>query len=222
MSTSTGGGPRVLVIDDHTVFAEALAAALIARDFVVTDIARTGAAALTAVTQSSPDVVLVDQRLPDVTGTELLRALRGAAPDAALVMLTAQRDERTVIAAVEAGCRGYVTKDQSLDELVDAVRRAAMGEVVLSPALLARVLPLLRSDPPTRGELLTPRELEILELMSEGLSNRAIAGRLFLSVNTVRNHVRNMLAKLDAHSKLEAVAIATRRGLIAPPTDAPS
>jgi len=212
----------VLVIDDHTVFAEALAAALIARDFVVTDIARTGAAALTAVTQSSPDVVLVDQRLPDVTGTELLRALRGAAPDAALVMLTAQRDERTVIAAVEAGCRGYVTKDQSLDELVDAVRRAAMGEVVLSPALLARVLPLLRSDPPTRGELLTPRELEILELMSEGLSNRAIAGRLFLSVNTVRNHVRNMLAKLDAHSKLEAVAIATRRGLIAPPTDAPS
>jgi DNA-binding NarL/FixJ family response regulator len=133
-----------------------------------------------------------------------------------VVILTAVEDEAVLAAAIEAGCAGFLTKTASVEELVGAVRQAAAGEAVISPALLVRLLPRLhRREQPTRFEL-TPRELDVLKLLAGGMSNAAIADDLNLSVNTVRNHVANLLMKLGVHSKLEALSVAVREGLVAP------
>lgn len=212
-------GPiRVIVVDDHPVFAESLAAALSAAGVDVIAVADNGTRGVALAKADPPQVILMDYRLPDLAGAALLAALREAAPDAAILVLTASNDERTVIEAMEGGCTGYLTKDQRLEEVVRAIESAAAGEAVFPPAVLGRVLQRMRKDAnPGRSETLTARELEVLQLMAEGLANQLIAKTLFLSLNTVRNHVRNVLAKLNAHSKLEAVAVATRSGLIEPP-----
>ena len=119
-----------------------------------------------------------------------------------MVILTAAEDEAAFLDALEAGCAGYVTKDRPLEEVVAAVNAAANGELAVSPAMLARTLPRLHRESEARGSL-TPREREVLELVAQGLSNKAIASELSLRLNTVRNHVQNVLNKLGAHSKLE-------------------
>ncbi len=211
---------RVVLIDDHAVFVQSLAGALETQpDLEVCGTATTAKAGLELADRWEPHVVLVDYRLPDSSGTELVAALRHRLPESAIVVLTAVADERLVMDAVEAGCTGLLTKDQHLPEVLDAVRAAARGEAVLPPGLLNRMLPRLRRGERGRAEALTDREREVLALMAEGLSNQAIADRLHLSLNTVRNHTRNVLGKLDAHSKLEAVSVAIRRGLIAPVQD---
>lgn len=211
---------RVALIDDHAVFVQSLAAALATQpDLEVCGTATTARDGLALVDRCDPHVVLVDYRLPDSSGTELVAALRRRLPEAAVVVLTAVADERLVMDAIEAGCTGLLTKDQHLPEVLAAIRAAARGEAVLPPGLLNRMLPRLRRGERGRAEALTDREREVLALMAEGLSNQAMADRLHLSLNTVRNHTRNVLGKLDAHSKLEAVSIATRRGLIAPIQD---
>jgi DNA-binding NarL/FixJ family response regulator len=124
-----------------------------------------------------------------------------------------------LVAATEAGCAGFVLKTSPLDELVAAVRTAAAGEMLVSTALLARLLSRLRHERDAPDSVLTAREREILQLIAEGLTNAAISARLFISVNTVRNHVQNVLAKLGVHSKLEALSVAIRDGLITPTGD---
>ena len=133
------------------------------------------------------------------------------------MVLTAAAEDSMLVTATEAGCAGFILKTSPLEELVAAVRTAAAGEIMVSSDLLARLLSRLhhRHDQPSHD--LTTRERQILELIGEGLTNGAIAKRLFISVNTVRNHVQNILAKLDAHSKLEALSVAIRDGLIEPP-----
>ncbi len=209
---------RLLVVDDHDMFAESLRMVLSAEsDLTVVGTAATLAQAREMVVSMTPDVVLLDHRLPDGLGVDSISELKALRPSAKIVVLTAAAEDSMLVTATEAGCAGFILKTSPLEELVAAVRTAAAGEIMVSSDLLARLLNRLhhQHDRPTQD--LTTREREILELIAEGLTNGAIAARLFISVNTVRNHVQSVLAKLDAHSKLEALSIAIRDGLIEPP-----
>lgn len=210
---------RLLIVDDHDMFAQSLRMALSTEpDFVVVGTAPTLARARAMIVSEAPDVVLLDHRLPDGLGVDSITELKGLRPAAKIVVLTAAAEDQMLVTATEAGCAGFILKTSPLDELVAAVRTAAAGEIMVSTDLLARLLNRLRHRHDQPSHDLTTREREILELIAEGLTNSAIATRLFISVNTVRNHVQNILAKLDAHSKLEALSIAIREGLISPPT----
>jgi DNA-binding NarL/FixJ family response regulator len=157
----------------------------------------------------------MDYRLPDGDGAHTAGAIKERVPEAQIVMLTASADEPVLVEAIDAGCSGFITKDRALDEVTSAVRAAAAGEALISPAMLAHLLPRLRGG--TRsgpGSTLTQREMQVLELMAHGMSNQEIAAQLVLALNTVRNHVQSLLGKLGAHSKLEAVATAARQGWV--------
>jgi DNA-binding NarL/FixJ family response regulator len=210
---------RVLIVDDHQLFASSLAAALDAEpDISIVGVANDIAGAEKSMAVVKPDVVLLDHRLPDGDGVAAIGRLSQRHDPAQFVVLTASTAEHVLIAAIDAGAAGFVSKSRSLADLTTAVRAAAAGEAVISPELLARLLPRLKGGgggaAPTK---LTHREIEVLQLVARGLSNAAIAEELVVSVHTVRNHVANLSAKLAAHSKLEAVSIGLRNGIISVP-----
>ncbi len=217
MATDRSSNPpiRTIVIDDHEMFADAVARALErADDIIVLAIARTAAEGVAVAATEAPDVAVVDYQLPDESGTALARQIRTVSPTTQIVLLTGSHDDRVLRAAVDDGCDGFLTKDKAVHELVAAVRCVHEGEAYLPSDRLAELLPRLRSTYRPVGAELTGREREVLELLADGKSNAAIAAELVLSRHTVRNHVQNVLTKLAAHSKLEAVAIATREGLV--------
>ena len=160
------------------------------------------------------DVVLLDQRLSDVGVAACVRRVRAVSPGSHMLMLTASPNEAAAVIALEAGCAGVVPKTLSLDDLVAAVRAAASGQLRLDSDMLARLVPRLSRSYREPGADLTLREREVLRLVAEGLSTADMAGRLVVSPNTVRNHVQSILVKLGAHSKLEALVIASRCGLL--------
>lgn len=207
---------RVLLVDDHEVVATSLAQVLGAEpDIVVVGVADSVAAARAQVTSARPDVVLLDHRLPDGDGVAAIGSLLQLRPTAQVVVLTASTAEHVLISALEAGAAGFLSKTRSLAEVTSAVRAAAVGESVVSPEMLAQLLPRLgRRRTRAREAALTDREREVLDLIARGLSNAAIAEELVVSVHTVRNHVANLSAKLGAHSKLEALSIAVSAGLL--------
>jgi DNA-binding NarL/FixJ family response regulator len=206
---------RVLVVDDHHLFAESVSRVLNEEgDIVVVGQSGTSAAAVGSAQQLQPDVALVDYRLPDSDGVATALAIREVSPATRVLILTGMTDERILTDAIEAGCAGFLTKDNAIWELVAAVHLVHSGEAYLSPGALAALLPRLRKDHRNIGSDLTVREHEVLQLMSSGAGNKDIAGLLNLSLNTIRNHVQNVLVTLGAHSKLEAVAIAAREGLV--------
>jgi DNA-binding NarL/FixJ family response regulator len=208
---------RILVVDDHVMFATSLALALEQEPGLsVLGTASTLAEARRWVATSPPDVLLIDHRLPDGYGVAALPELKRLAPAMRVVLMSASVDDAALVRAIESGAAGFLSKSASIDELVHAIRSAAAGEVLVSPALLARLLPRLSRDRLGIGTELTPREVEVLEVLAGGLSNSDIAAELGISVNTVRNHVQNILAKLSVHSKLEALAVAVREGIIDP------
>ena len=214
----TSGPVRLLIVDDHDMFADSLRLALSAEpDFLVVGTAATLAEARELVVATSAEVVLLDHRLPDGLGVDSISELKALQPSVKIVVLTAAAEDAMLVTATEAGCAGFILKTSPLDELVAAVRTAAAGEIMVSSDLLARLLNRLHHQHDRPAQDLTAREREILELIAEGLTNGVIAQRLFISVNTVRNHVQSVLTKLDAHSKLEALSIAIRDGLIEPP-----
>jgi DNA-binding NarL/FixJ family response regulator len=205
---------RVLIVEDHRMFSQALSAALDeADDIAVTSAVSTAAEGLSAAVETNPDVVLMDYRLPDGNGVDAARRIKASTPAARIVMLTASSDDNVLRQAIEAGCSGYLTKDHTIEELILAVRAAYNGEAVISPAMLSRLVA-RGTDRSRPGSDLTARETEVLRLLSQGLSNRAIATSLGIRLATVRNHVQSVIEKLQAHSKLEAVATATRLGII--------
>lgn len=205
----------VLVIDDHQMFAESLGRLLGGQDGIeVLGIATSGHAGVEMAARLHPTVVLVDHQMPDSDGVRVAAEIKGTNPTTMIVMVTGFADDKVLLDAIEAGCSGFLTKDRAASEVVDAVRAAAAGEALISPALLARLLPQLRRGQLTVGSDLTEREREVLGHMAEGRSNKVIATELNLSLNTVRNYVQAVLTKLDAHSKLEAVATAVRAGVI--------
>lgn len=207
---------RVLVIDDHGLVAETLKTTLSDQvGLEVVGVANTGGEGIELAVELVPNVVLVDFRLPDMTGADVIRAITGRVPTAKCVVLTGSGQDRALLDSLDAGALGFVTKHQRFSEVVTAVRAAARGEVAVEPALLGRVLPQLRNTSVTTTRL-TGRERNVLELMAAGKPNAEIATELFISVNTVRNHVANLLGKLNARTRVEAVAIATREGLVSP------
>lgn len=205
---------RVLIVDDHEVLAASLAQYFDGQPgLLVVGIATTLAHARRFVATESPDVVLLDNRLPDGDGVAAVCELRALRRGLQVVMLTAAAEDHVVVAALEAGAVGIVSKSSGLEHLTRAVRAAAMGETVISPELLTRLT--LQSHRAKSGPNdLTPREQEVLLLLAKGMSNAAIASRLTVSVSTVRNHVANLSGKLGAHSKLEALSIAIKKGLV--------
>ncbi|HEV7964404.1 MAG TPA: response regulator transcription factor [Actinoplanes sp.] len=207
----------VLVVDGHQTFAELLGVALRGQpDLRYVGHARNGEQALRLAAELRPDVILLDPELPDADGIAIAEMLRHRQPDTRVVILTASNEATLVGRATAAGAAGFLSKNGALGDVLHAVHTAHGGGMTVSTDILAR---LLRSTAPVvgpRGGGLTAREHEVLELMGSGLDPRAIARRLGISVHTCRGYVKAVLAKLDAHSQLEAVAVATRRGLIQP------
>jgi DNA-binding NarL/FixJ family response regulator len=205
---------RVLFADDHQMVAAGLAAAVGDEDGIeVVGIAGTLSAALDMARALTPDVVVLDYRLPDGDGAQGTRQLRALPSPPQVVVLTAAADDRMLREALSAGCCGFLTKGGDLDDLTGAIRAAAAGEAVFSPDVVARLARLSRGDPRPE-EALSPRELGVLRAMARGATSTEIARELSLSEHTVRNHIRNVLAKLGAHTKLEAVVAAARAGLV--------
>ena len=215
MSPSTDAVIGVLIVDDHRMFAESLGMLLAAEEGIdVVGVATGFNQALSMVEQLHPRVVLVDYQMPEGDGVSLAANIKSRDPSTMVVMLTGSADDRILLAAIEAGCSGFLTKDRAASEVAQAVRAAADGEALITPAMLARLLPRLNRTHRSVGSDLTARERKILDMLARGTTNRIIAGELFLSVNTVRNYVQAILTKLGAHSKLEAVSTAVREGII--------
>ena len=211
----------VLLVEDHRLVAEGLAAMLNATgDIRVVGTAGTSADAVRLSALEQPAVVVMDSHLPDGDGADIAGRIREHQPQVAIVFLSADESEAAMIAAVRAGACAYLPKSRATADVVAAVRRAAEGEMLIPAAQLARLLArsheMARDDDERRRLLdsLTRREKEVLALMAEGLDNRAIAADLGIGFTTVRGHVQNILEKLDAHSKLEALVCAARYALL--------
>ena len=203
---------RVVIVDDHRVLAELLSSAWATNDEVtVVGTVGTAAEGVRAVTSLRPDVVILDYDLPDSDGVSAILAVKAACPATRVLMLTSYTDTVLLAEAMDAGCSGYITKRNGAAEILGAVLAVAADESPVSPDMV-RSLEL--RDQAGLGSDLTERELEVLRIAARGLSNKEIAAELFLSVNTVRNHMQHVLNKLGAHSKLEATAIAVRAGIL--------
>ncbi len=214
---------RVLIVDDDQVLAEALSLVMDREpDMTIVGTARSVQEGLDRAMRANPDVILMDYHLPDGTGAEAARRLLESGPGVAVVVLTIDDSDDTLLATIESGAAGYLPKRRGLAEVVDTVRRAAAGEMLFPPETMVRLVGELstrRRRAAERDSLrdrFTGREQEILRLMAEGLDTKGMAARLVVSGTTVRTHVQSVLGKLDAHSRLEAVARATQAGLLDP------
>lgn len=205
----------VLIVEDHDMVAQALADALtLTGRFRVVGRATSKHEALAMLATRDVHVMVLDLRLADGDDTTaLIPEVLAQSPMTKVLILSAWGDDWSVSRAVEAGCHGYLLKEQGLDDLIDGISAVARGEATFAPAVLSRVLKLLR--PGSGGtESLTTRETEVLRRLADGLTTEQIAADLYVSVNTVRNHVNNIIRKLNVHSRLEAVSTAIRSGLI--------
>jgi len=206
---------RVLIVDDHRMFVDSLVRVLSDEaDLVVVDVAGSIAQAVRAVRTHGPDVVLLDYRLPDGDAPECIAQLRDVAPSARVLVMTGLGDEATLASARSAGCAGVVTKDKAARELVEGIRAAASGIPVAGSEVPHRTR---HHNPTLTAPALSAREREVLAQLAAGSSTDDIANSLHISPVTVRNHVQRILPKLGARSRLEAVAVGIRTGIIAPP-----
>ena len=210
---------RVLLVDDHQLLTDSLARLLSAEPDI--EVVGIGASVADAkqLAHERMDVVLMDHRLPDGTGAEATRVIKARWPSARVVMLTAVQDDETILESIQAGADGYLTKDRAVDDVVAAVRSARAGETLLPRSVIlgiAQRVAVARDRQPERApiETLTARELQVLQALAEGLATPDICETLFISRNTLRTHVQNVMSKLRVHSKLEAVAFAIRHKLV--------
>ena len=215
---------RTIIVDDHALFRRGLEMVLDEEgDIELVGQASDGAEAVEKAAESLPDVVLMDIRMPRSSGIEACRAMKELSPSAKIVMLTISDEEEDLFEAIRAGASGYLLKDIPYDEVADVVRAVHGGQSLINPSMAAKLLAEFASmatrDGTERAEQvpaprLTEREIEVLKLVARGMNNRDIAKELFISENTVKNHVRNILEKLQIHSRMEAVMIAVRQKLI--------
>ncbi|HZQ49184.1 MAG TPA: response regulator transcription factor [Candidatus Dormibacteraeota bacterium] len=212
---------QVLIVQDHVLLASAIARVLEAEpDIKVSGVASSGASAVLKAEETMPDVVLLDFRLPDMTGPSAARTLKNSHESAAIVFHSGEETETALLDAIDAGATAYLTKDATADQIIEAVRRAANGEVLIPVELFARAISRQRgiaARSRERERLLaefTARELDILHVLAEGLDTREMADRLGIAPHTVEWHVRHVIEKLQVHSKLQAVICAAQKGLI--------
>jgi two-component system, NarL family, response regulator LiaR len=210
---------RVMLVDDHTMVRRGLATFLkVFDDLQLAGEAESGAAAIQLCAEIVPDVILMDMVMPDMDGAAATRSIRRQFPQIQIVALTSYKEGKLIKHALEAGAIGYLLKDVSADDLARAIRAAHAGRVTLSPEA-AQALVENASLPPPPGLDLTEREREVLDLMIEGLNNVQIAGRLTVSPSTIKSHVSNILSKLGAASRTEAVTLALRNEIVPPPQE---
>ena len=202
-----------LIVDDHEVVREGLRLSLSRAPHVrVIGEASDGVGAVALVERRRPQVVIMDVRMPGMDGLEATKQIREKVPETAVLIFTAYSERSLLSRGLESGAKGYILKEAPHATLLRAIEKVAGGESFVDPALMPTFL-----TGKEQHDMLTAREREILQLISQGMTNGAIARELFISVNTVRNHVQGLLAKLGAHSKLEALSIAIRDGIIDAP-----
>jgi DNA-binding NarL/FixJ family response regulator len=217
-----GDGIRVVICDDHALFRRGLAMVLSEEDGIaVVGEAEDGEAAVAAAEELAPDVILMDVRMPKLSGIEATKAIAERAPATRIVMLTVSDEEEDLYEAVKAGAAGYLLKEISIEEVAGAVRSVVGGESLITPSMASKLLNefsnLSKRADAKQGvptPRLTGRELEVLRLVAQGMSNKEIAAELYISENTVKNHVRNILEKLHLHSRMEAVVYAVREKIL--------
>lgn len=203
---------RILIADDHPVVREGLAGMLAGQpDMMVVAQAENGAQAVTLWAQQQPDVVLMDLRMPGMDGVAAIAAIKGQRPLAPILVLTTYDSDADILRAIEAGATGYLLKDAPREELFRAIRAAARGESVLSPAIAARLMTRMRAPV---EESLSAREIEVLQLVAAGQSNREIGKALHISAATVKTHLIHIFAKLGVSDRTAAVTAALEKGII--------
>jgi DNA-binding NarL/FixJ family response regulator len=217
---------RTMIVDDHALFRRGLEMVLDEeRDIELVGQASDGTEAVEKAAESLPDIVLMDIRMPRSSGIEACRAMKEAAPSAKIIILTISDEEEDLFEAIRAGASGYLLKDIPLDEVADTVRAVHGGQSLINPSMAGKLLTefaaLAKRDEEDADRAqevpaprLTDREMQVLKLVARGMNNRDIAKELFISENTVKNHVRNILEKLQIHSRMEAVMVAVREKLI--------
>jgi DNA-binding NarL/FixJ family response regulator len=221
----TGGSRepiRVLVVDDHALFRRGLQMVLEQEDDIeVVGEAGDGSEAVDKAADTIPDIVLMDVRMPKRGGIDACTAIKDAVPSCKIIMLTISDEEADLYDAIKAGASGYLLKEISIEEVATAIRAVNEGQSLISPSMASKLLTefasmIKRGD--ERQQLPTPRltdrEMEVLKLVAKGMNNRDIAKQLFISENTVKNHIRNILEKLQLHSRMEAVVYAVREKLL--------
>jgi DNA-binding NarL/FixJ family response regulator len=210
----------VLIVDDHAVVRQGVRASLDAREeFAVVGEAESGAEAVRRVADVVPDVVLMDLLMPDMDGVEATRQIKRLSPRTQVVVLTSHHDDDHIFPALRAGAISYLLKSVKMDELAEAVRRAAQGEATLHPRVAARVIQELQGAKGDRDTLnpfaeLTDRELEILKLIATGMTNHEMTTQLGISEHTVKGHVSNILSKLHLADRTQAAVFAWREGVV--------
>lgn len=212
----TEGAVRIFLLDDHEVVRRAIAELLdTVAGFEIVGEAGSAAETLARVIAVRPDVAVLDAQLPDGSGIDVCRDIRSALPDTYCLILTSYDDHDAVLASVLAGASGYVLKEVATSGLIDAIRQAAMGRSLIDPGVIAQVMNRLRDGSPTERLLaaLTQREREVLDLITDGLSNRQIGDRMFLAEKTVKNYVSSLLGKLNMERRTQAAVFGseTRR-----------
>ncbi len=211
---------RVLLVDDHDLFRSGLRSLLEEQGLQVVGEADNGRAALRLVSELAPDVVVMDLKMPGLTGVETTRQVSSIAPRTRVVVLTISVDDDDVMDAVMAGACGYLLKDSSIDQLIAGIRAAASGESLISPQIASKLLQRLRAQTAdamvaqTIQTELSDRELEVLRLIAIGKDNAEIARELYISPKTVKNHISNILMKLQIENRIQAAVYAVRSGIV--------
>jgi NarL family two-component system response regulator LiaR len=208
----------IILVDDHEVVRNGVRAYLeTVKEFQVVGEAGSGDEAIRLVSDTIPDVVLMDLIMPGLDGVETIRRIKQISPRTQVVVLTSFHEDVHIFPALKAGAISYILKDMKMDKLVDALNRAVQGEVTLHPRVAARVLQNIRGDSAETEALfteLTDRELDVLKLIASGLSNSQIAEKLVISENTVKGHVSNILSKLHMADRTQAAVYAWQRGIV--------
>jgi DNA-binding NarL/FixJ family response regulator len=208
---------RILVADDHSLFRDGIVSLLEAAGFEVVDQVGDGQAAVKSTLMHRPDVVLLDISMPGRSGFEALRQIKSDLPEAKVVILTVSDEDEDIISAVRGGADGYLLKNLNADEFIRMLNELRAGKAAITRATTAQLMKALATEKaakPQPKEDLTDRELELLDLVAHGMSNRGIAHSLSISENTVKYHMKNILQKLDVQNRTEAVARAIHLGMI--------
>ena len=212
---------RVLIVDDHILFREGLAGLLHSQsDMQVVGECGTVKEAIETALEVKPEVILMDFSMPDGTGLDATRAILGSLPEVQIIFLTVHDNDERLISAMRAGAKGYLLKNLSVNKLLASLRALERGEAAISRTMMARILEeFAQSEPidqpaPSLLVGLTAREIEVLQELSDGITNQEIANRLYISENTVKNHIHNILEKLSLNNRREAIDFARKNGLI--------